>query len=171
MEKVAEYLDWIDEHFLGPVRSESVSSSCMATCLLVFATADAIGQLFCDSGSVGNRKRFDWTLSQLGDAYVERRSELWKLRNSLVHEALSASTLLSQVQDWSHNHLNVTADGKLLINTRILTRHMSDLLENLRCEVRSGSARAMRADSRLKRPQVPCGELTDTTPEPNIELL
>ncbi len=168
MDKITAYFDCIEEHFLKPAGSEQVSSSCTATCLLLFPVFDALGFLFSESENPGNRVRFEWTLSELSGGYEASKEELWKLRNSLIHEALFDSACLSQVQNWPHKHLDKTNDGMLLINTRTLTEDLCRLVSRLRCETKCCSDRTMRADSRLDWGMKNYSPPSDTTPPPPI---
>ena len=170
MDKITAYFDCIEKHFLKPSRSEQVSSSCTATCLLLFPVFDALGFLFSESETQGNRGRFEWTLSELSGDYVARKEELWKLRNSLIHEALFDSACLSQVQSWSHKHLHKTTGGMLLINTRTLTEDLCGLVSRLRCETTCCSVRTIRADSRLEWGMKSYSPPSDTTPRPPIKV-
>jgi hypothetical protein len=86
--KVAEYLDLVETRVLRPLSSDAVQNSCSTTLLLVFATIDALGKLTHPDLNAKAGPRFRKFLSFLGTGYQERSTELWKLRNALVHNVM-----------------------------------------------------------------------------------
>lgn len=163
LEKIEAFIECVEKHFLITAMSEGVSASCTATCLLLFSAADAIGAAFCPVSKPSNRQRFEWAFSEIGEPYRQPLKELWELRNNLVHEALNASAFLSQVPDWGHDHLDLTQDGKLLLNTRDFTRDFRSLIQNLKSEIQNCSSRAIEADDRLEWAEALIDQRSPTT--------
>ena len=166
LDRIAAYLDNIDAHFLKPAISEAVAASCTATCLLLFSAADALGGIYHPDDQAGNRKRFEWTMSRLGNQYQASVDALWALRNTLVHDAMHSDTFLSHIEDWEHRHLGKTTEGQILINTRQMTSDFATLLENLRRDATSSNCDASIADSRLEWTDKIIQPYSESTPPP-----
>ena len=168
--KVEEYVRLLRNHVLHPIQTGVVEGSCFATILMVFSAVDGLGQLFHPEHNVPKNKGFKWFLKHFGSTYVERETELWKLRNSLVHNALNVLSFVSHVPAFSREHLRTTSDGMLLISTHQLAKDFADAIESLVEEMDSDIALKNRAESRLQWIDVEIPQFSPTTPPPPIRF-
>jgi len=162
-EKLKLFLDYVDDHFVATAAAEGVSASCTATCLLLFAAADALGGVYAANPRL-NSKRFKSIIKQLGQ-FSDRGKDLWELRNKLVHEANASVVYLTQDSEASR-----TVDGRMVIDTRQLTRDFANLLSQLKLEVKHESSKSRDAGNRLKWRGAEIREVTATTPPPPVTI-
>lgn len=168
-EKVNEFLDAIESHFVRPAMSDGVAMSCTATSVLLFCAADSLGGLFHSDDNANNRDRLGWTFERMGQAYSVRIDELICLRNALVHEA-RFDAYLSRMDSRESDHLSLTDDGVLLLSTRAFTTDFQQMLMDLRWEIACWNELTCRADARLEWAFEYVQEKSDTTPPPRYQL-
>jgi len=164
--KLCAFVDYVERHFVETAAADRIAESCTATCLLLFSAADAFGAVFHPATTPRrNYKRFEWTVSQLGENYAVHATKLWRLRNALVHEARADDTYLSHVK--GVHHLDVTSEGRIVVNTREMVSDFRALISRIRAGIEERSQVSIEADSRLEWASETIQEKSDTTPPPD----
>ena len=148
-DKVEAYLKTVEDYVISPIRGE-VGKHCVASLLLIFAAIDGIARLVdSDPSKVGDR--FKRIIGTLGSAYEAKSSELYELRNCIVHNALNTATFISQAALGAEHHLkDVGGPGELYVNTRVFCEDLAAALTRLRERFAADSAFLAEAASRLE---------------------
>lgn len=172
-EKVQKYFSQISEHVLIPIEYGILERSCFATTMLLFAAVDGLGRLIHPNSKANPRKRFTYFISTLGKGYKTNRNQLWKLRCSLMHNALNSGTMLAFLADGMLEHLNKFGPKSVIyVNTNKLLEDFKNQFENLQQEILSNPQEINRIGGRLElikiEPNNP-GFLT-YTPESDVDF-
>jgi len=173
--KVSEYLNLVETRILKPLDFEAVQQSCSTTLLLVFATIDALGKLIDLNDRAGPKDRFRTFLSFMGAEYEECYEELWKLRKSLVHNAINVESYLSstELQGWAHLK-RIGGSGLIYVNTGLFSHDLLEAFGRLKVLLNTDEAVALRAAGRLKwveDTQESLGEETLPTQPPQVQFV
>lgn len=149
--KVAEYLDLVESRVLRPLSCDAVQRSCSTTLLLVFAAIDALGKLTDEDGKASVRVRFQDFLGFMGVEYKERSTELWKLRNALVHNAINVESYLSSTElaGWAHLK-RIGGSGLIYLNTGLASRDLVEAFGRVKTLLATDKRAAQRAADRLE---------------------
>lgn len=141
------YADVLREHVISPLSGE-IGESCFAASLLIFAGVDGLGKLVHPDKNAGAGERFKAFLPRLGTAYVTVEKQLWTLRNSLAHNAMSVACYMSKLDESRAVHLEVEGD-LVFIHTRVMLDDFTRALAKLEDDFRRDNALLAQADSRL----------------------
>jgi hypothetical protein len=90
---------------IHPLETSGVGESCFAAALLVFGAMDGLGKLIHPDDTAGAGERFKLFLQRMGTAYAAIENDLWRLRNSLAHNAMSIACFMSKTDDARGEHL------------------------------------------------------------------
>jgi hypothetical protein len=153
--KSAEYFEAIKGHVIDPLQNSAVGDHCFAAALLVFGAIDGLGRLIHPERDAGPGTRFKYYLPRLGQDYSARSDALWKLRNSLAHNALNVAAFMSQAQGAQLHHLEEDR-GHIFVHTRQLANDFACSYRALIVELENNVELADRVENRLH-----FGELTD----------
>ena len=117
--KVDAYLNTLEAYVIRPIQETDLSESCIATILLIFAAIDGLGKLTHTDDNAGSRERFKHYLcNYMRGEYVQNWEELYKLRCSLAHNAVSFTSFISKTYMGEHHHLqHQTALGYLFVSS------------------------------------------------------
>jgi hypothetical protein len=119
-EELRQYFGELDEHIVRRIRDGKVGDSCFAAVMFICAAIDSLGCLVAPCGIRHNvHQRFTFVLREyFPGAYLAREREVWKLRNSLMHNALNVATFLSATARAGYQHLQpVGSTGFLFFDT------------------------------------------------------
>ncbi len=149
--KIDEYLRVIQERILAPIEQTDIHQSCTATLLLLFAAIDGLGKLLHPDAEAGPNKRIRCFLDYMGGDYRTRKRRLLNLRNSLVHNAISAESFLSKTEIGSEYHLKIIgAAGFVYVNTRVMYRDFLEAFTRFRSDINNDPDLMIQAASRLE---------------------
>jgi hypothetical protein len=150
----AEYLQVIRQHIIYPLRETSVGESCFAAAVLIFGAVDGLGRLIHRSASAGAGDRFRCFVSRLGEKYAQRGAALWRLRNSLMHNATNVVSFMSKTSDAGGLHLE-ECNGYLFVHTKELLQDFEAEVTRLENELKNDPSLLRQAESRLRWSPIP----------------
>jgi len=169
--KTAAYFRVIEGHVLAPIRDTDLSTSCVASLLLLFAAVDGLGKLLHPDVNAKVVERFKFFLREhMGGKYKTHCAKLYTLRCSLSHNALSLSAFMSRTMMGEHHHLeHNTPVGTIFVSTSVFLRDFTAALARVRNLLDSDRAMMLRAEDRLRwvdDEQHPCWGPCSTPPGP-----
>ena len=169
--KTAAYFGVIEGHVLAPIRDTDLSTSCVASLLLLFAAVDGLGKLLHPHATARVAERFKFFLREyMGGKYNTHCCELYNLRCSLSHNALSLSAFMSRTMMGEQHHLeHDTPVGTIFVSTNVFLRDFSTALDRVSRLLASDPAMMHRAEDRLQwidDEQHPCWGPCSTPPGP-----
>jgi len=152
--KVDIYFEFIDDHVVKAIGDKGVGdASCFASVLLLCGAIDGLGGLVHDDDDASARDRLREFLKRMPAKYSQHEAGLWKLRNSLAHEAVNAGVFLSSAGDAGVGHLEEVAleDGQtyLFVHIRALLEDFCKAKADLRREIETSPKLTARAGGRL----------------------
>ena len=149
-EKVEAYFDMIEGHIINFIKGACLNGSCIATLLLIFASVDSLGKLIHPDPDAKSGERFKYIISQFGTLHDERKDKIWALRNSLAHNALNVAVFLSMTEIGEEHHLeDVSAPGKIYINTKLFFNDFLNFYNSEKARILSDASALAQAASRL----------------------
>ena len=168
--KIDEYLHIIQERILAPIKKTEVRHYCTATLLLLFAAIDGLGKLLHSNNQARPNERIRGFLDYMGGDYKVQKKELLNLRHSLVHNAISVASFLSQAEmGGDHQHFKkMGGAGFIYVNTMDMYRDVVDAFRRFRDDIKDNPAMMKRAADRLGewREDNPVDYLNIPTPTP-----
>jgi hypothetical protein len=148
--KVEAYFDIIENHVINFIQSSCLNESCITTLLLIFASVDSLGKLIHPNPDAKSGERFKYIISKFGTLYDQRKDKIWALRNSLAHNALNVAVFLSRTQIGEEHHLeDVSAPGKIYINTKLFFKDFLNFYNSEKARILSDASNLTQAASRL----------------------
>ncbi len=120
--KLHQYFGIIERHIFEPIENTDLSESCYASITLLFSVIDGLGKLIHKKGKAKVGERFKYLLDCLGKDYGNVKDELWKFRNSLIHNGINNISYMSATQKGEDEHLKCS-DGNeriFISSTRLL---------------------------------------------------
>ena len=176
LELVGEYLDFVDDHIVRPIRDTELKESCFASFLLLCGAMDGLGWLVAgpDVRFKQSKRRFLAFLGWMPDEYQEPRvaDSLWSLRRSLAHEGLNTGAFLSKLEATGTEHLSLHGN-RLFVNTGRLLADFTKSLERLRIRTTEDAQLLGQMADRLEEvcedPRL-CSEAQWSTPPPPLRL-
>jgi len=142
------YVNFIRDHVLRPIETKTISESCFATAILLFAGIDGLGKLIHENPHALSGRRFRHFIARLGPAYAEWDSVIWGLRCSLSHNALNADTYMSKLPQTRQLHLQCRGDS-LLVNTLVFAEDFALALSALEEELQKNVSLLQQTESRI----------------------
>jgi hypothetical protein len=174
-EKIEEYFRVIEQRILGPIQKSEIHRYCTATLLLLFAGIDGLGKLIHPDKNAGCEKRIRAFLSYMGSNYRTREKELYKLRNSLVHNAINVASFMSQTEMGSDQHLKRISSADIIyVNTTIMCHDFVRAFERLREEFKKNGTKIKGAAERLEWREDDCQDQyldIPATPPPPVVFI
>ena len=150
IQKVQEYFNVIENNIIKFIKNACIDQSCITTILLVFAVADSLGKLTHPNSNATSGERFKFLISKFGKKYEDKKNKLWKLRNSLAHNALNVEVFLSMTELGEEHHLeDVNAPGQIYINTKVLFDDFCSLFNSEKLRIIGNNSALTQAGSRL----------------------
>jgi len=150
-EKVAAYLDVIQQRILTPLQNAEIRRYCTATLLLLFAAIDGLGKLLADDDKAKSNQRILRFLDYMGGKYAGNKRKLLDLRHSLVHNAISVESYLSNTEITREQHLErIGAAGFILVSTVVMYTDFVDAFKRFQDELKSDGEILKRAARRLE---------------------
>jgi hypothetical protein len=155
-EKIRDFLHLIEERLIRPVENTDVGRSCTATLMLIFAGMDSLSKITCSDEEFeeyqkkkGSGKRFKHFIAEtLGGKYADRASEIYSLRNDIVHTGINAKVTLSRGEsDAKHLH---RVDGHLWVSTGRFFLDFVEAFKTIRGDIERKGAYYKSAQERLK---------------------
>lgn len=169
-----EYLSVIRQHVIHPLETSGVAESCFAAALLVFGAMDGLGRLTHPDAATGAGERFKSFLQRMGAAYAAIEDDLWKLRNSLVHNAMNVACFMSKTDDARGEHLE-RDHGFVFVHTVRLLEDFKSAVNKLEADLHVCTALLQRTESRLTWDAIDepgwRGGGVRTTPPPGIQFV
>ncbi len=166
-----EYIASIREHVIQPLQTSAVADHCFAAAMLIFAGIDGLGRLVHRKPAAGAGERFKDFLPRLGAEYQPRDNEIWKLRNSLDHNAINVACYMSKTEDAKGEHLEFD-NGHLFIHTARLLADFCAAVDHLESEFQRDALLFRQAESRLEWAELVLSGWRDptvkTTPPPTV---
>jgi hypothetical protein len=146
------YLEMIRQHVLRPIAATDLSESCTATLILLFAGIDGLGKLLHPSDNAGVRERFDYYIDMYMNArYASHKTDLYKLRNSLAHNALNFTAFISKTKMGEMHHLQASSlPGFIFVSSSVLTRDFDSSIRRVENALRSDTTLLAVAEARLQ---------------------
>lgn len=168
--KISEYLHVIEERILEPIEKTEISLYCTAVLLLLFAAIDGMGKLLHPDNKAKPKPRILECLDYMSGEYKVQKLDLYKLRCSLVHNAINVASFLSQVDMGSENHLKkIGKPAFIYVNTNTMYEDFKAAFKRFGNEIMINPVMMDRAANRLKFREYSFEDLTiKTTPEPPV---
>lgn len=148
-EKTTKYIEAIARHVISPLKNSAVSEHCFASAILIFGAIDGLGNLIHPDENANSGTRFKYFLPRLGQKYAVSRELIWKLRNSIAHNAINVAAFMSQAEDTEFHHLEVDC-GHIFVHTRQLANDFCHAFEELLAELQQDCELSNRVESRLE---------------------
>ncbi|MEX0725944.1 MAG: hypothetical protein WD065_06725 [Planctomycetaceae bacterium] len=153
--KTTEYFSAIQCHVVSPLENSTIAEHCFAAALLVFGAIDGLGRLIHTDREASPGDRFKAYLQRLGEVYVAHADAIWKLRNSLAHNAVNVAAFMSKAEGAELHHLEEDR-GRIFVHTRVLAKDFTTSFNALSEELEQNQALATCVENRLDY-----AELTD----------
>ena len=150
-DKIDAYLDTIRLHVLLPITKSDLKESCIATILLIFAAIDGLGKLTHPKVNAHTEDRFKWYLRMfMPPQYKTNQKPLYKLRNSLAHNALNFTAFISKTHMGKQHHLQPTPHEYIFVSSAVLTCDFEASIRTLEHELAVDPDLVCRAAARLQ---------------------
>lgn len=152
-DKVDEYFNVIHERILAPFQKTEIQNYCTVTLLILFPVTDGLGKLLHSDSEANVHDRFFEFLDYMGGDYKVPavKKELWKLRNSLVHNAISVESFLSKTEMSADQHLKtIGAPGYIYVNTKVMCKDCLDAFRKFSDYLNNNPVMMKRAADRLE---------------------
>ena len=150
-EKIEAYFKVIDEHIVRPIAETDVKYSCVATLLMLFAAIDGLGKLVHNIRNACVSERIKAFLPRMGPEYAEKADKLYKLRNSLMHNALNTESHMASIYMMGDPHLKtISPFGLIYINTIRFFEDFRKAEDKLKEDISGDKSLHSRAGSRLE---------------------
>lgn len=167
--KTERYVTLVWKHVVKPLEDSQVGQSCFAAVMLIFAAVDGLGALLTETGA-GNSERFKTFMRRyFPGKYGECIDDLWKLRNTLMHNALNVASFLSRVPENQIEHLS-RLDEYLFVHTEELLRDFKEALDRFECDMQTDAGLFTQAESVLKEHNVSYTLKSPATPPPPVSI-
>lgn len=144
-----QYIKLIREHVIEPLEETPLSSSCYATCMMIFSCIDGLGKLLHSDDKARAGVRFKYFLTEwMKGRYGELASELYELRNSLLHNGIAPTAYMSMTEESRHEEIDYD-NGFLYINTKRFVKDFQTALAEVEFALQSNICVFENANARL----------------------
>lgn len=154
-DKINTYFVIIDKRIITPIKETDIKKSCTATLVLLFAAVDSLGKLTCpEKDYESSRRRFKFFLKRMGRDYEKNSDALWRMRNSLVHNAVNLESYMFATSkgDFRYEHLSTRGpNGFIYINTTTFFCDFCKAIRELMEQIYNDMELLKRAANRLER--------------------